>query len=570
MGFHKHINIFFLCLISLTFFSYANYPQEVKNDILLQLSNKQGSLALKKYYDHYKINSKHDLNLLNTIAEQILIQGSFSPDEYIQKSCILGANWSGSSNAIKILMNGALSNNPTIQLLTINSLDHCRSQSIRQILIKVMASEFLIIQLEAAYKLALLHDIQVIDHLQSIFNQIPSYIQKQLNKIFIHIDHKDAHAYIRKYFGDNDVITRAETAILVGIFQKDIFLPQLRNLVSRPNHIEQEAALFALGELHDQQSYKLIKKSLNSKHQNVKIAAAIALAKIGKEDEAKEVIIEGIKQHDLCAIVALNFFSSLFSKNIIFTFIPYFSKEEKLNAYYVLLQHKITDENIINYINDFLILNESDLIASYSYSPGKTIFYIKLNHQHHLNKDQNLGVLSTQYVKKNLVELIFQLPENHFFTISESILNNKKKYLIPLLSELLINKNTLKVQALLNESSQSPGFPLMRIYASLSLYKMTGDNKYKKILLEWLKSSAKETLIILEQKDIQSPAILNKNTHFSYSLDLEEKTHLFIKILETLLQNKNTEDIATLIELILYGHPKNLYLLTGLLIKSLE
>lgn len=569
MGFYRLINIFFICFLSFTFFSYANYPQEIKNDIFFQLSNNQGLLALKKYNDHYKLSLKHDLNLLNTIAEQILIQGSSSSDEYIQKSCILGANWSGSSNVTKILMNGALSNNPTVQLLTINSLDHCRSQSIRQILIKVMSSEFLIIQLEAAYKLALLQDTQVINHLQSTFNQIPHYIQKQLNKIFIHIDHEDAHAYIRKYFGDSDVLTRAETAILAGIFQKDIFLPQLRNLVTRPHHIEQESALFALGELHDQKSYKLIKQFLNSKHSNVRIAAAIALAKIGKEDEAKEVIIERIKQHDLYAITALSSFSNSSAQNILINSMPFFSEEEKFNAYYILLQHGFIDENIINYINNFLILNECDLTASYSYSPGKTGFYIKFN-QNCLSKDQNISFLSTQYIKKHLLELIFQLQGNHFFTISESILNNKKKYLIPILSDLIIHKNTPKVQTLLNSSTQTLGFPLIRIYASLSLYKMTGDNKYKQILLEWLRSSAKETLIILEKKDTQNPAILNKTTYFSHSLDLEEKTHLFLKILEILLKNKDLEDISTLINLILYGHPKNLYLLTGLLVKSLE
>ena len=101
MGFYRLINIFFICFLSFTFFSYANYPQEIKNDIFFQLSNNQGLLALKKYNDHYKLSLKHDLSLLNTIAEQILIQGSSSSDEYIQKSCILGANWSGSSNAKK-------------------------------------------------------------------------------------------------------------------------------------------------------------------------------------------------------------------------------------------------------------------------------------------------------------------------------------------------------------------------------------------------------------------------------------------------------------------------------------
>lgn len=569
MGFHKLINILFLVFLSLTSISYAEYPQKTKNEISLHLSNKQGLFALKKYYEHYETSGKHDLNLLNTIAENILVQGSLSTDEYIQKSCILGANWSGSSNATKILMNGALSNNPTIQLLTINSLNQCRSQSVRQILTKVMSSESLIIQLEAAYKLALLHDVQVIDHLQSIFYQVPNYIQNQLNKIFIHIDHEDAHTYIRQYFSNNDVTIRAETAILTGIFQKDIFLPQLRNLVTRPHHMEKEAALFALGELHDQKSYALIKKFLGSKYPNVRIASAIALAKIGKEEEAGEVIIEGIKQHDPCSITALSSFSSISAQNILSSFMDSFSEEEKLNACYVLLQHGIINEEIVNQLNGFLMSHEYESVASYGASPAKTILYIKLNPQHHLNKDPRLGILSTQYIKKQILELIFQLPGNHFFPISESILNNNNKSLIPLLSELLIPKNTPQVQTLLSTSTHSHS-PLMRIYASLSLYKMTGDKKYKETLLAWLKSSAQETLIILEQKDIKNLIFLNKSTHFSYSLDLEEKTQLFIKLLETLLQNKDIEDISTLIDLMLYGHPKNLYLLTGLLIKSLE
>ncbi|WP_213318574.1 HEAT repeat domain-containing protein [Chlamydiifrater volucris] len=563
----------------------AEFLPKSRITILALSAQKSAQEALKEYLLQYQQTGSHDFSVLRKISEDCLYQGFLSNDPYIQKSSILGASLSGSSEGLDILKKTMETEDPFLQLMAIGSLHNYLGSTIEDLLFKAMSSPYPVIRLEAAYKLALLKNPAVVDHLYSFLNKIPPEVRALTAAIFIMLETEEADAYVREFLSSPNPAIRAYTITLIGEHSKGKFLSSLRSLSGGAVlPIEREALLFALGNLRDSASYPFIKRSL-SLSSTESIIAAVAAAKIGKEEDALPVLRREVRSGNPFAVAACSYLSVKSAEELLLplfyntsTTIPYqrsgipVSPDEdlRINAAFVLAKIRSQSELVSTYLQNFFSCPTFGRRLLISYSPGKSLSALHWTHAYpsRLGTKTNSG--SSLTPEHALLDAAFLLSKECYLSITQNLLahsNECKEALALHALALLSQKKDSAVLEVLEKASQTPGKPLIRAYADLHLHRLSGDPSIKDRLRSWLKNTADEALVLKDSEEICNRA---SSTCLKYEVIPELKTKILLEILEALVVAKNKEDILLLIQLMTDGNGKNLPFLAGLLAKISE
>jgi hypothetical protein len=147
-------------------------------------------------------------------------------------------------------------------------------------------------------------------------------------------------------------------------------------------------------------------------------------------------------------------------------------------------------------------------------------------------------------------------------------MNAKKGHLIPLLTHLLENIGTVRAKELLLEKSEQVGYPLLRGYANLALYRIGEEEGHRRRFLSWL--STQKGVQLIEFKPMLDRGAREDKNISNYQLSAEEKSGLLIESFDAIATKHDIDGISLILEAIRDGHEKNRYAFAGLLLKSIH
>lgn len=550
-----------LPLILLLLFSklFAAFPEEVASRVLYMTHRGQVEQALELYLEQVKDGEEHDFSLLQKVGETILTTGSSSSDAEIQQLCLFGAGIAQSPYFIPVLEKGIRSHDMKSQLIALNFLSRYLDDTADFLLIESLSSPFLLTRLEACFQLALKRNPIVVDHLMALYYKVPPQVRVLFPQIMINIDNGMANQMMQHYLADQDFAVRAEAIINIAKHKRDDFLPQVRSIAEHAHFIQQEAAALCIGEMRDRSSLPILQRLATSKQGEVRLAALVALCRLGDEKAIEELLSEAEK-HNLFAIAALGSVEENHSKKLLLSLAESEDRDVAINASLVLLQQK--NRACLPKLRPLLANRDLGFIRSATAAGSLAAWKVTGSASQKEKKLMGITARSDQ-LRHEILAGCVELPEEDFLSLAQFIFDAQENSLIPLLVELLANHRTEASLHLLRQMQQKAGAPYIRNYCNLALYKLGEKGPYEEKLIEWIAQSEDTMLIQLKEEKA-----VERQTQFT--LSPEETSRFFIEALESMLMRQSQKGIEALIHTIAYGNPKNRYALAGLLIRTTE
>lgn len=320
-----------------------------------------------------------------------------------------------------------------------------------------------------------------------------------------------------------------------------------------------------LGQMQDLHSIESLKIAAQSPFDDTKLASLFALYQLGHES-VKEEIVEMAKRKNLYAIYMLSKIDGY--EDVLARLATNIDSTVRLNASLALLHKR--NPRCLSAVKE-IISSNIDYVGFVPFvSHGRSLVAwkpISISSIKHPDVKRNVQAITLSFIEEVLTASL-ELSEDEFLDISRDVLSNKGSHSIALLMHLLENIKSEKVINLLKEKSQEVGSPLIRGYASLSLYRMGGNEAFRASFLSWLKTQKAEQLI--EFKPMMDRGARDDKTTSNYQLSPADRSALLIESFDTLANQHETEGISLLLEAMKDGHPKNRYALAGLLLKSIH
>ena len=341
---------------------------------------------------------------------------------------------------------------------------------------------------------------------------------------------------------------------------RDDFLPLLRKRLTHSHAAELEAVIFATSALKDSHSMKQWKRHTSSSVDTVRIAAALALLRMG--DRSGVTLIEELaKKGNLFAIAALGSVSG--SEDLLAELAGSSDLHVRLNAGAALLQRK--DARAKPVVAEILIQDLRNIAFQPLGSMGRTLSAIKAVPSAELHADDKSMDLSYSLaIREHFLRESLHLPENDFLSLAKLLMKKQQNDLIPCTIGLLENLQTEGAKALLREGTSMGAF--VRSYCHLALYRLKEEGPHEQYIGRWVLQQKEAELIRfrpllpwkyrLEQTD--------------YELSAEESSKLLIDSVFAIASRRDERSIGMLLDTISFGHPANRYPLMGLLMKATE
>lgn len=535
---------------------------------ILQADRTSHSLSL--YLNALQTHEDHDFFVLRKIAENCLRQGLFSSDPQIRKGVIIGSGLANSLETLDILSLAMEDPDPIQQLLVLSSLSSYSGKTSNEILLKALSSPYPMIRLEAAYRLAGFKNIKVVDHLHSFIHKLPEEVRALSAAIFLRLETEESDSYIRELLTSPNSVIRNYTALLIGEYKQKRFISTLRKFLTSASTLDQEGALYSLGKLKDGLSYPHIKRLSKKDSPDLSLAAAQAFIDLGNEEEALPILKQQVLEERPRALYTCR---SLSKEEGISLLLPVFlsSKhgETQLNAGLSLLHLGCTHPALLEYFISWLEISHTHQTIMLTYSPGRATSSWKFTAiMLPDNPSERSRVLSFIHnTEEYVLNLLLQLPNDAFLPYVNRMIRSQKTNLAAKTIAALSQKPQKYSLDILSQAAQLPGEPIIRAYADLALYHLTKEPQYKKLLHKHAIHLVHQTFLFI---DTESNTPQPQSTYLRYQVAPEAKAQLMLDILETLVSTKTHEDIRFLIQLMIQTNPKNLPVLSGLLMKMIE
>ncbi len=562
MNFSKII-IFFVT-ITLSFLNIrAEEPTDCRHVLYLMHSG-EFEKSFSEYQEIFKQNNKHDFETLQQMALSILQNGAKSEDPEIQQLTMFGAGLAASNASIDILEIGISSPIVQTQLTSLHFISFLHDDRTDQLLSKAMSSEFLPTRMQAAYNMAIRKHPHAIGQIESLMYRLPPFLKPYFPSLFAIVGTPDAMTYLKKFLNDSISDVRIEAILSIAHYRRDDLLVPLRQKINVTNIGELEACCFALGQLKDISCKDRMIKLSTSSSDNVKIAASKALYALG-EKSAKVNIEYLAKNNNPHAIAALAEVEG--SEDLLASFLDSKDLQIRINAAAALLKKR--DSRSINGLKEIFIRDFRDIGFQPSFSIGRSMMCWKvISSATQRSKDPTIDLSMSLGIRESILKETLDLSEEDFLQVANMIFDNQQNDLVPYLVTLLENLGSDNAKALLKEQAKKTGAPLIRDYCNLALFKLKEEGPYEKHITSWLKNQNRAELIQLNP--IQQQNKKSKKEDNLYLLTSEETTRLLIEIYTTLAGNQNEKNIMTVIDAIKTGNRKNMYALAGLLMRATE
>jgi len=531
--------------------------------ITFLMQSGQTGPAIGLYEEYKKELGRHDFETLQQLGMIILESGIRSEDAETQLLSIYGASIAGVTSSIDILEQGIRSPQPETQQASLQFLARLQDDRCDEILTKAMSSNYLPIRMEAGYHLAMRKHRKAAGMIEALMYKIPNEFWFYFPQFFALIGTADAMTVLRHLIEDRNSMVRVEAILSAARFGRDDLLPKIRAHATHPHHDEQEACAAALGLLKDSASIPKLEKLSKSPLTHVQLAALRSLYVLGDTSKI-DPILEIAKTGDIFAISMLADFPV--AAPALQELLTHGNFNIRMNAALSLLRLRNTE--CLDMIKDLLVRDMRDLGFQPQVSLGHSMTAWKAvpSLEQHLKTSWfDLYAISLNFREQLLIQCL-ELPESDFLEIASLVFDANQSELIPLLVHLLENHQTHAAIDLLKKKAQRAGSPHIRAYCALSLYRMRQDGPYEQYVRDWL-SRVKTTEMIRFRPN---PAYDKRQTSSPYELTPEESSRLLIEAYQALAERHDESAIELILEAIREGHPKNSYVLAGLLIHSIQ
>lgn len=534
-----------------------------RDQIPYLLERNDFQLSFQLYQQHKEQNGRHDFEVLESIGTILLEKGARSPDPQIQLLTLYGSAYASRSSMLPILEEAVLSKHLETQLAAIHLLGRIEDDRSTAILLKAFSSDFLYARMEAALQLSHKRVPAAAGQIEALMYRLPPQLRFYFPQLFSLIGTTDSVRMLKTLLDDANEQVRIETILCSAQTQRDDLLPLIRKLATHAHLGQQEAAAFALGELHDSSSIPQLKRLAASADSNVKIAALRSLILLG-DSEAKEALMQQGRAENLFAIAALGSIEG--SEETLSSLLDSKQRAVQINAAFALLQRR--DPRALPLIQEIILHENYEWGFIPGLTPGRSLQAWKplsAGGQRPEMSKSDLAALGIS-IREWLLEQSLELPEDSFLSLASALLHSSQTELIPKTVSLLEKGGTEKMVRLLKKESQHAGAPLLRAYCNLALYRLNESGPYEQEVVGWLKKNMSKELIRFRSFSPSRSA--REPTHFS--LTPREESRLLIEACEALAHSHNERAIDLILEMILKGNPKNRFTLAGLLLQTIQ
>jgi HEAT repeat protein len=553
----------FLALLPLLFANDSSESPKIESSQILYLMQ-SGNMAqaLDVYKEYRKEIGHHDCELLQQLSLILLDQGHRNSDPEIQLLTIFGAGISSNEKALYILQDGINNSIPELQMVCLNFLARHQNDSAEEALKRAMASDYLLIRLEAAFHLAERKAPHAVAQTEALMYKVDEDLLFLFPQLFAAVGNAEAMRIMRRLLTDSDEQVRIETILCSAESRRDDLLPKIRMLATHHEVGQQEACAYALGEMKDEKAVPKLEKLARSNTPTVRLAALRALYRMGRK-EMRFIIEEGAQKENLFAIQVLGEIEG--SEDTLFKLTQSPNIHVKINAALALLDH--SDPRCLSPLLEIFIKDSRDLGFLKASSQGKAFTAWKVVPSARQNFAENPVAFELSLnMREETLRKTLDLPEKDFIQMAHLIFETGQNDLVPTLVQLLENLQTPAAIELLKKHQQKAGAPLIRNYCNLSLFLLKEPGPYADNLMDWVVHKQNEDFIRFRTF---VPWEL-RESHSFYQLTPQETSNLLIRSFEAFAQTQEDRGIDLLIEAIQHGNPKNKYALAGLLMRAAE
>lgn len=558
----KKFRLFIACLAlpSAAFSATDDAAWRGRINILLQQNDRQA--ALKVYDAHVEATGKQDFRVLQEIALNILEEGSRSSKPEIQLLTLYGAGISAHEKALDILERAMSSRFPQLQLVALHLLSQWKTDRTAEAIKIALRSNYVLLRLEGAYLLSMQKSPAATEQIEALMYKVDPEIVAIMPKLLSIIGDTESTKLLKRLLNHQDLIVRIEAILATAEAGRDDLLPQIRTLANQTGPAQLEACASALGELRDESSAAIIMEWANSQAPYLRLAALKALYQLGRKDARLEV--EKIAQVDLPhAILMLGEMPGSEQLLIEKTKSPQINV--RINAALALLQ--LRNVNAVPALKEILIEDERSLAFTKFYSHGGSLMAWKAvpcATEHCENEDQAREMALE--LREEVLDQAMHLPECEFLKIANGIMQKRQNALIPSVVEKLQALDSPASVELLKKYQQLAGAPFIRTSCNLALYEMKEEGPWEGQLEDWVANQQSKQLLEIKTRMLWRA----RGERSPHALSPEETTNLLIKCFEAFARRQDDKGVDVLLRAMENGHPDNIYVLAGLLLRATQ
>ncbi len=506
--------------------------------------------AVEKYFDSY--GSVHNSTLIRKMAFHFLEEGCKSRELNEQLCAIYGAGITGDSLTIPLLTHGLNGYYEEVQHAALTFLASLQDETATEVIRRNgISSSYLTTRLATLFHLAEVHHPLAAFLIESMMYKLTPNIRNFFPHLLALEGSKTSIDTLSQLCKDENAHVCNEAIISAAQFERDDLLPSIRSSLHN-GILYEEASAWALGMLGDSKSSGELLSLLDHSPDNVKLAALLALTKMGHKEH--EYLLDDLARKG-------NLFAIATSENeqLLLSLIDHDTREVRANASFALLH--LRHPACLPGIQELLLPTTAHRIPSLLFSPGKTQHAIGMIHP---PSDPKIRELSLQ-LQENIVKDAAALAEESFLALCRSLLSPPIAQLVPACIHALEHLQSPRAIELLGELQQQPGAPFVRHYCALALYRLTRSKRYKQEIASLLPFLSRHPI------HFRPPASQRRHTEsHSFELTPEERSRLLIESLETIGNDCSSKGISLLLQTLANCDNNNKFIIAGYLIKSVQ
>lgn len=533
------------------------------NHILFLMHTGDTAKALEAYKEYAKKSGMQDFELLERMGLILLDQGFRTREPESQLLTLFGAGISMNEKALYILEEGLANDQPELQMIALNFLAKYQNDRADEVMHRAMASNYLLIRLEAALQLAVKKDPKAFAQTEALMAKVDEELWSMFPQIYAMSGDAQAMKMLRKLLTNSNESVRIEAILGAAEHSRDDLLPAIRRLATHHEPAQQEACAAALGVLKDESSMPRLEQLTHSPTATVKLAALNALYQLGRK-ELRSQVEAMAKDKNPFAVTLLGSMPN--SEKTLAELLRCDSWDRRANAALALLE--LRDSRCLPFISDLIVKDAKDLALVKVVSAGKSLSAFKIIPSSQQNlKDAPLALEVSLHLREAILTSAVELPEKKFLELANAIFEAQENDLVPTLTDVLANHPTPGAIELLKKHQQKAGAPLIRNYCNLALYKLKEEGPYADNLREWVTQQRNVDLIRFRPI---VPWSLRNEIETPFQLTPQETSRLLVDAFEAFVSTQDEKAIDMLISVIQNGNPKNKYALMGLLMRAIQ
>lgn len=527
--------------------------------ILFLMQRGEHSAAWEAYHRYQNKLGRHDHDLLHHMALKILEEGFRKNDPECQLLTLFGASITAHEGAYPILEESIKSKFPLIQLVAIRALAAFQTDKADVTLSKALGASSLEIRYEAVHLLCLKNHPLAVSHAESLMHKVPAQFHALFPSLFAMVDNPHSTKILHRLLNNPNADVSLAVILSAAKYKREDLLPQLRQTALQTHYALQEACAFVFSSLKDEESVPRLYKMTTSQYPNVALAAHVALFEMGRES-ALGSIEDLAKQGNLFAIQALGKLHR--GSDTLATLMLHEDTNIRINATLALLKQE--DPRALQNISELILRDKRDLGFTKTESPGHLFKAWKTTPAATkiFENDLKIYVEHLEF-KEDVLKNVRHMDPKKFVTLAEQIFKSKHSDLIPIVTSILEEIETLEALHCLEKGQQQLGAPHVRLLCGLSLMRLGVEGPYSAQLRSWCEKENKTELIHIKPFDPWDEGD-------AFVLKPEEKSRLLINVFEAFAARQDEEGIDVLIQAIESGHEKNKYALSGLLLRAVQ